>query len=82
MDGIALTKMAGREVWGYFKNGSVLFEKGKVYSKVIAHEMMHRIYFNFLTREEQIRVLVDLQTKYPELEGQSLHNLIEALSEV
>ena len=42
---------------------------------------MHRIFFNFLTREEQVNVLAQLQVKYPELEGQSLYNLIEALSD-
>lgn len=60
----------GRNNWGLFKDGLMYFSrsnKGGVGASVVTHELFHRVFWNYLTKEEQVRALDLAKQKYGDL---------------
>jgi hypothetical protein len=50
----------GKDVWGLYKDGVISVVRarnGKVGTKIVRHELFHRIFWEYLTKEEQLRAL-------------------------
>ena len=57
----------GKENWGLFKDGVVYVTKdsnNKVGSKVVRHEAFHKVFWNYLTKDEQVRALALAEARY------------------
>lgn len=57
----------GKENWGLFKDGVVYVTKdsnNKVGSKVVRHEAFHKVFWNYLTKDEQVRALALAEERY------------------
>jgi hypothetical protein len=76
-----LVNNQGKQVWGLYKNGVMHFAKlasGGVSSKVVRHELFHKIFWEYLTPSEQIAALSLAREKYGNLSAEALE---EALAE-
>lgn len=76
-----LVNSQGQAVWGLYKNGVMSFAQlasGGVSSKVVRHELFHKIFWEYLKPVEQMQVLSAAQDKYGDLDPESLE---EALAE-
>jgi hypothetical protein len=76
-----LVNNQGKQVWGLYKNGVLHFAKlasGGVSSKVVRHELFHKIFWEYLKPSEQIAALALAQEKYGNLSPEALE---EALAE-
>ena len=76
-----LVNSQGQAVWGLYKNGVMSFAQlasGGVSSKVVRHELFHKIFWEYLKPAEQMQVLSAAQDKYGDLDPESLE---EALAE-
>lgn len=70
-----LINSKGEKVWGLFKDGLMQFarlESGKVASSVVRHEVFHKIFWQYLTPEEQLQVLYLAKEEYGDLDMESL----------
>ena len=76
-----LVNSQGQSVWGLYKNGVMSFAQlasGGVSSKVVRHELFHKIFWEYLKPVEQMQVLSAAQDKYGDLDPEALE---EALAE-
>ncbi|MGE9159673.1 hypothetical protein, partial [Escherichia coli] len=55
-----LVNNSGKDVWGLYKNGLMSFaltQDGKVGSRVVRHEVFHKVFWEYLTPAERISAL-------------------------
>lgn len=66
-----LVNSQGQNVWGLYKDGVMSFAQlatGGVSSKVVRHEIFHKIFWEYLTGAEQVAALNLAKDKYGELD--------------
>jgi len=70
-----LVNAQGQRVWGLYKDGVMAFARlasGKVSSRVVRHELFHKIFWEYLTPAEQIQVLNLAKETYGNLSNEGL----------
>ena len=70
-----LVNSEGQNVWGLYKNGVMSFAKlasGGVSSKVVRHELFHKIFWEYLKPSEQIAALNLAKQRYGEMDEVAL----------
>lgn len=86
IDALVLRKLSGKEdLLGFYHKGILSFklnEDSTVDTYVLRHEVMHKIYNEFLTVSEQKRLEKSLKKEFPELIGKSQEDIEEHLSDL
>ena len=65
-----LINARGETVWGLYKNGITSFARlanGKISSRVVRHELFHKVFWEYLTPAEQVQALNLAREVYGEL---------------
>lgn len=62
-----LVNSRGKKVWGLYKDGVISFARlasGGLSSKLVRHELFHKIFWEYLTTEEQLQALDIAKDRY------------------
>lgn len=74
-----LQHRGGKDLWGLFSKGVVYLakhESGKIGKRVIRHELLHKIFHNYLSTAERARLLIAAREKYGDLVEKELEELM------
>jgi hypothetical protein len=83
MDDVLLQELAGEKAFGLYKDEVVYaMKKGTTtFTKIIRHEAFHKIFTEYLTKNEQSRIIDAFKKQFPEHAEKSFDQIEELLAE-